>query len=502
MRAVDEWTRAFALVSVIASTTAPVASAQAPDRGGGLGSGRFEATALRNVPRPVAPIRPIAPRKPGIAGSVIAAAVAGGGAFAASGSACSVTKTAPAPYGGFVDGKYLAAGESITSSSSGCSAGIAAGAAVASALVARMIGSGGYKRSLAKYQVANAQFSVAQADYERALEAWKPKFEAEVARLQLEDERQRAAAVATASTAAAPDSASRTNAAATSPRPVSVAPAQSVIAIPAIEPPKTRFRNPNAVAVVIGNRQYHRPEVPSVEYADRDAELMRRFLVETYGFRDENVIVATNASLSTFQRIFGSKDDYRGQLHNFLMPDKSSDIVVFYSGHGAPDPTNGGAFLVPVDADPQVLPLTAYPLRQLYLNLAQLPARSVTVMLDACFSGFSDRGSLLRGVSPLTLRVENPVLASANAVVLSASAANEISGWYDQKQHGLFTYSLLSELARSATEDGSAVVPSGRQVIERIAPEVTRLSRRLRQRDQTPQAFGQAADRPLPFIRP
>jgi uncharacterized caspase-like protein len=255
------------------------------------------------------------------------------------------------------------------------------------------------------------------------------------------------------------------------------------------------------VAVVIGNQTYSRGEVPPVEYALRDAALMRRFLVQTFGFREENIIFEQNASFATLTRIFGSRDDKKGQLNAFVNPDGTSDVFIFYSGHGAPDPGSGTAYMVSSDADPQSIRLTGYPMRLLQENLAQIPARSVTMVLDACFSGLADRGALLRGISPLTLRVENPVLTMPNSVVLTASQSTEVSGWYDAQRHGLFTYVFLDALAKSFQEGASGTIPTAQDLQAKITPEVLRLSRRLRQREQTPQIYGQGAAQPLPFVQ-
>jgi uncharacterized caspase-like protein len=140
-------------------------------------------------------------------------------------------------------------------------------------------------------------------------------------------------------------------------------------------------------------------------------------------------------------------------------------------------------------------------MRQLQANLAQIPARSLTLVLDACFSGLADRGTLLRGISPLSLRVENPVLTHPNSVILTASQSTQVSSWYDSQRHGLFTYVLLDALAKAMDPATGRGMPSAKDLASQVSPEVQRLSRRLRQREQTPQLFGTAVDAPLPFIR-
>lgn len=272
--------------------------------------------------------------------------------------------------------------------------------------------------------------------------------------------------------------------------------------LPEVTAPRTALVNPRAIAVVIGNKDYVRSEVPDVEYAQNDAEAMRAFLVRTFGFRPDNVIFELNATYVTLQRLFGNQEDYKGRLFNLLAQDATSDVFVFYSGHGAPDLGTGAPYIVPVDADPQSLRLTAYPLRQLYRNLAQLPTRSVTVVIDACFSGLSDKGVLLRGASPIGLRVDNPILAKENSVVFSASASNEVSGWLDQRQHGLFTYSFLTVLSERYGRGVVSSIPSFVEVGAEVQQRVLSLSRRYRERDQTPQLFGMGASRPLLFANP
>jgi hypothetical protein len=88
-----------------------------------------------------------------------------------------------------------------------------------------------------------------------------------------------------------------------------------------------------------------------------------------------------------------------------------------------------------------------------------------------------------------------------NSVVLTASQSTEVSGWYDAQRHGLFTYVLLDALAKSFQEGASGTIPTAQELQAKITPEVLRLSRRLRQREQTPQIYGQGAAEPLPFIQ-
>lgn len=441
------------------------------------------------------PVRPVAPRKPGMAPSAFFGLLAGGGAFVGSATLCGkATLVGTGPLGSKVNGQYVAPGQSIdVPANTACVAGVAAGTMVTSTFLLNAGRKSSYKRAVARYEAEALRYPTDRVAWERqvaergrAVDSLVTVKVAELEETYRQNELRRLAAVSSVTPSGSPAG-----------PPVS----PSAPSAPLLIAPRTGLVNPTAVAVVIGNSKYQRPEVPGVNYAGRDADAMRRFLVETFGFKEDNIIFEENATYTTMQRIFGTRDDHRGQLFGYLRPGTPSDVFVFYSGHGAPDPGSGSAYLVPADADPQAIRLTGFPVRQLYFNLAQLPARSITVVLDACFSGLADRGSLLQGVSPLTLRVENPVLAAENAVVLTASQASEVSGWYDQQQHGLYTYVLLNTIAQRFQAGVPAALPTAREINAAVSEEVLRLSRRLRQRDQNPQVFGVASDAPLPFLR-
>lgn len=446
-----------------------------------------------SFPLPPAPATPVVPVRPGLGGPTIVGLLAGAGAFVGTATVCGKTQyVGTSPYGGRYNGTYVAPGEVVDHPAPvACTAAFGAGTALVSGWVLHRGRVGSYRRAVARYEQDQATYAAARAAWERQVAVRNIALDSAVAVA--------AAAAEAASTAARTRAAAEQAEAALA---AEIARAESLATreIPLV-PPVTRLRNPDAVAVVIGNQRYSRGEVPAVEYAGRDAEAVRRFLVQTFGFRVENIIFERDASFATLTRIFGSATDANGQLASYVKADGSSDVFVFYSGHGAPDPGTGTAYLVSADADPETIRLTGYPMRQLQANLAQIPARSLTLVLDACFSGLADRGTLLRGISPLSLRVENPVLTHPNSVILTASQSTQVSSWYDSQRHGLFTYVLLDALAKAMDPATGRGMPSAKDLASQVSPEVQRLSRRLRQREQTPQLFGTAVDAPLPFIR-
>jgi uncharacterized caspase-like protein len=132
---------------------------------------------------------------------------------------------------------------------------------------------------------------------------------------------------------------------------------------------------------------------------------------------------------------------------------------------------------------------TGYPLKRLYDTLGRLPAKEVVVMLDSCFSGAGGRSVIAKGMRPMMLSVENPVLTGGKTVVLAASQGDQISSTYDQKSHGLLTYYFLKGLQGEAdkNKDGSVDLA---ELFSYLKPQVERKARRDFNNEQTPQLLG------------
>ena len=209
-------------------------------------------------------------------------------------------------------------------------------------------------------------------------------------------------------------------------------------------------KNGDAVAVVIGNQTYENKDIPSVNYAVNDASAIKKFLIYTLGYKDGNIIQNTNASKADLEMIFGTKSNHKGMLYNYIKPE-ISDVFIYYSGHGSPDPNTDKAYLVPTDCNPIMMDLTAYPLDVLYGNLPKIEAKSVTVVIDACFSGGSNTGKwLVPNASPALLKVNNPVTTQNNLTIFTSAENNQVSSWYPEKKHSLFTYFFLKAVTGDA----------------------------------------------------
>jgi hypothetical protein len=240
--------------------------------------------------------------------------------------------------------------------------------------------------------------------------------------------------------------------------------------------PRTTAPPRKAYAVVVGIQTYQQ-QLPDADFAAADARLFGKYLTGVLGYpaKDVAVLVDDGASRGDIEKYI------ERWLPNSVGPDDS--VTVYFSGHGAPNPVTGDAYLVPYDGDPAYLDQTAYPLSRLYASLAKLPSKDVTVVLDSCFSGAGGRSVIAKGARPL-VNVKMGINIPDSITVLSAAAANQISQSYQDKGHGLFTYFLLKGLGREAA-GGS--VPDFKQAFDYAAPKVTQLAREEYNAQQEPQ---------------
>ncbi len=256
--------------------------------------------------------------------------------------------------------------------------------------------------------------------------------------------------------------------------------------------PETGLSNSDAIAVVIGNSRYE-GDTPDVDFAVNDAKIIREYLVKTFGFNEGNILYVENASRNRMEILLGN-DRNPGRLAGYLKPGRS-DVFFFYSGHGAPDPNTETGYLMPVDADPSALSISGYPLEVLYDNLAALKARSVNVVIDACFSGATGGGEMLvQNASPIGIEVRNPAAALENGFVVTASSGSQVASWYPEKGHGLLTYFWLKGLQGEADLDGDGQITTTelREYLSDPTEGVPYWARRLHSREQTPEVFGNA----------
>jgi hypothetical protein len=215
----------------------------------------------------------------------------------------------------------------------------------------------------------------------------------------------------------------------------------------------------NIWAVVVGVNDY--PRLPKLKYAVNDAEAFYRLLVEENRVPAENVTLLTNekASLVNLRSTLGTRVKNAAR--------ESDMVIIFFAGHGAterdaasPDGDGLEKYLLPFDTDPADLYTTAMPMLEVGRILNRIRSERLVFIVDACYSG----GSGGRTVSVAGMRATigdgflERVVGGRGKVIITASAANEISVEKDELQHGVFTYYLLEGLRGAADLDRDSMV--------------------------------------------
>ena len=199
-------------------------------------------------------------------------------------------------------------------------------------------------------------------------------------------------------------------------------------------------KNANTYCIIIANEKYE--DVPEVEYAERDGNVFKEYCIKTLGIPEKQVRTFINASYTDIKRALNwieTMADISGG---------NSKILFYYAGHGIPNEKDKTAYLIPTDGFPKDI-TTCFKLSDMYARLGKIKTQSVTVLLDACFSGVKrGSGQALVTARGVAIKPKNEVL-SGNMVVFTAASDDETALAYKDKRHGMFTYFLLDHLKKT-----------------------------------------------------
>lgn len=248
----------------------------------------------------------------------------------------------------------------------------------------------------------------------------------------------------------------------------------------------------NAIAIVIGAEVYQDKAIAPAPYAARDAEVMSEYFRKSLSIKDVRTYTDGQATRSELKRLF---DPQRGSLVYSVVPGQT-DLYVYYSGHGVPMTMPDGSkdvFLIPYDVGKDWISEDGYSLNKLYRELASLNAKSVTVILDACFSGSSRTSEVYESQSIANQKfvivdeteMEQPWLNNPSFRVFTSSRGDQTSQANDRTRSGRFTYYLAVGLQGDADKDGN-----GKIMMSELVEFVTSNVDKETSGQQTPQFNG------------
>ncbi len=253
--------------------------------------------------------------------------------------------------------------------------------------------------------------------------------------------------------------------------------------------PPSRSRRPNAIAVVIGVEKYD--HFVSAPYSENDAGVMQNYFKTALGIEKVYTYKSKDVSGFFFDNTF---DPSFGQLQKAIRKGET-DLFVFYSGHGIPSKDGNMVYLLPSDGRIEAIDRQGYDLDKWYGNLRKLGAKSVTVFMDACFSGSSRSSEQYKPENLIAMKgvvirpkLGQPWISDSTICTFTSSEFSETSLSFDPSETGLFTYYLCAGMQGKADADGDKKITTGelsRYVTERVKETSTKI-RGL----QTPQFHG------------
>jgi len=207
----------------------------------------------------------------------------------------------------------------------------------------------------------------------------------------------------------------------------------------------------NAIAILIGleNYEYFAP----APYAENDADIMKEYFKNVLGINKVLVYKSKDVTGYFFDNTF---DPVLGELQKAVVKGET-DVFVYYSGHGIPSKEGNKVYLLPTDGRVEYISRQGYNINDLFNNLEALQARSITVFMDACFSGISrtseayDASNLIamKGVK-IKPEIVQPWLENSDFSLFTSSDFDQTSLGFDDAETGLFTYYLCVGLQGKA----------------------------------------------------
>jgi hypothetical protein len=235
--------------------------------------------------------------------------------------------------------------------------------------------------------------------------------------------------------------------------------------------PVTAQTEDKTFVVIIANENYQK-EV-KVQFAANDGIVFKEYCEKTLGIPSRNIHFVQDASFgnmkSEIRWIGDVASAYSGQ----------AKIIFYYAGHGMPNEADKSAYLLPVDGFSSDFE-SAIKLDELYTRLTASPSQSVTVFLDACFSGSVRDNGMLSNARGVKVKPKTNLIGG-NMVIFTAATGEETAYPYKEKQHGLFTYFLLKKLQETK---GNV---DYKTLSDYITKNVTQQSIVVNQKSQTPQ---------------
>jgi len=205
-----------------------------------------------------------------------------------------------------------------------------------------------------------------------------------------------------------------------------------------VPPTKRIYKNPNAVAVLVGLEKYE--NMPEAQWAESDAKIFYDYAKNVLGVSEDRIRILVNEN----SKYIDFWDNLEFWLNSKVFEDET-DIYFYFAGHGLVSEDGLNTYLMPYDARTNLLNRTAISRKEVINFLDNLNPRSATLFLDTCYSG-NAKGGAKTLVASRGLRVVKKDQIDnipSNFTIFSAASSDETAISHPTQKNGLFSYWLM-----------------------------------------------------------
>jgi len=241
-------------------------------------------------------------------------------------------------------------------------------------------------------------------------------------------------------------------------------------------PPVKRLARRKSYAVIVGVSQYlhaGKSGLTNLPFADDDAYEVRDMLF-TLGWDDDHVKCLTNKK--------ATQRDIMISLESWLTKAGPDDLIVlFWSGHGFPDPEDPEkVYFACYDTDLSI-PATGYRMDRVRQVLEERNAKNVVILADTCHAGkLITRGDKGISVRPYIEKLRRERRVPKGWIFMVGADTDRQAIEHSSWSNGAFTHCLLRALSGAADgyesvgpKDGVVTMGELRAYMESAMPDET-----------------------------
>jgi len=227
-----------------------------------------------------------------------------------------------------------------------------------------------------------------------------------------------------------------------------VATSSASVSFDQLNPIKKKARkNPDAIALIVGLERYERTTAQAI-YADSDAATFHDYAALKLGVPEDRITTLLNEKAQTADVLLSVKS----WLARSVKPGQS-DVYIFFAGHGLGSEDGEQMYLLTYDGAPELLEDTAISRERIFADISSANPRSVTVFLDACYSGSTRGTETLIASRPIFVRTKKQEIPNG-FTIFNAAGGTQTAKPLEEAKHGMFSYFLMKGMEGDADSNG------------------------------------------------